>query len=185
VGGSHTIQVDIRVIAATNQDLEGAVRAGRFRQDLFFRLNVITLTLPPLRERKDDIPSLAQFFIDRYCRELKRLPMTILPEALAGLSQHSWPGNVRELENVIERAVALALEDEIGLSDLMLGGTQTRYAETESVLDLPFHDSLEAHKEALVRHALAKVQGRKGEAARLLNIHPTYMSRLCRQYSID
>ena len=185
VGGAQTIHVDIRIIAATNQDLEAAIQAGRFRQDLFFRLNVISLLLPPLRERREDIPALARFFTDRHCRELKRLPMTIAPEALRLLEQHSWPGNVRELENVIERAVALSTEEEIGPEDLMLGKFGERAPRSDNFLDLPFHESLDAHKEAVIRQALAKAQGRKGEAAKLLNIHPTYLSRLCRQFAID
>ncbi len=185
VGGAQPIQVDIRVIAATNHELEQDVQAGRFRQDLFFRLNVITLTLPPLRERRADIPTLVHFFVDRHCRALGRIPMTISKEAIKLLVGHPWPGNVRELENVIERAVALAPEDEIGPADLLLGRTTFRQPRPDDLLDLPFHDSIEGHKESLVRHALAKCQGRKGEAAKLLNIHPTYLSRLCRQYSID
>ncbi len=185
VGGSQAIQVDIRIVAATNHELEQDVQAGRFRQDLFFRLNVITLTLPPLRERRDDIPALALFFVDRHCRALGRVPMTISKEAIKLLVGHSWPGNVRELENVIERAVTLTPEDEIGPGDLSLGRTTFRQPRPDDLLDLPFHDSVEGHKESLVRHALAKCQGRKGEAAKLLNIHPTYLSRLCRQYSID
>ncbi len=185
VGSTQTIQVDIRIVAATNQDLEAAVQAGRFRQDLFFRLNVITLTLPPLRERREDIPALADFFVDRYCRELKRLPMTIAPEAVRLLQQHSWPGNVRELENVIERAVALTARDEILPEDLVLGRATGQAVPADKLLDLPFHDSIDAHKEALVRHALAKAEGRKGKAAELLKIHPTYLSRLCREFEID
>ena len=185
VGGTQTIHVDIRIIAATNQDLEAAVQGGRFRQDLFFRLNVISLLLPPLRERREDILPLAHFFIDRHCRELKRLPMSVSPEAVQLLQQYSWPGNVRELENVIERAVALSAEDEIAPEDLALGKTRVRATQTDNFLDLPFHESLDAHKEAVVRHALTKAQGRKGEAAKLLSIHPTYLSRLCRQFAID
>ncbi len=185
VGGTQSIRVDIRIVAATNQDLDAAVTTGRFRQDLFFRLNVIGLTLPPLRERREDIPALADFFIDRYCRGLKRLPMSIAPEAVKLLQQYSWPGNVRELENVIERAVALAEEDEIGPADLMLGRSGGQAAAAENLLYLPFHDSIEAHKEAVLRHALTETEGRKGEAAKLLKIHPTYLSRLCRQFNID
>ena len=181
VGGTRTIRVDIRIVAATNQDLEAAVQAGRFRQDLFFRLNVITLTLPPLRERPEDIPALARFFIDRYCREVKRPPMTLAPEAETRLQQYPWPGNVRELENVIERAVVLTAGQGIGPEDLVLGGASGKSAPAEGLLSLPFHTSLEAHKEALVRHALAKAEGRKGQAAELLKIHPTYLSRLCKQ----
>src|SRR2546425_4010465 len=106
---------DIRFIAATNKDLEAAVHAGSFRKDLFFRLNVVTITVPPLRERKEDIPVLANFFLARYCRDMKRPPMTIASSAMKLLTEHNWPGNVRELENVIERAVVLTAENEIEL----------------------------------------------------------------------
>jgi DNA-binding NtrC family response regulator len=110
LGGVHEIQVDVRIIAATNIDLRQLVREGRFREDLFYRLNVITIDLPPLRQRKEDIPLLVDFFLKKYSEENQRSSRHITPEALRSLLNYSWPGNVRELENVIERAVVLSSE---------------------------------------------------------------------------
>ena len=108
LGGVQEIQVDVRIIAATNIDLRQLVREGRFREDLFYRLNVITIELPPLRQRREDIPLLVQFFLKKYAEENDRPVRRITPEALRPLMSYSWPGNVRELENVIERAVVLS-----------------------------------------------------------------------------
>lgn len=181
VGGIHPIRVDIRAIAATNQDLSAAVRAGRFRNDLLYRLNVVTIRVPPLRERRDDIPALATFFLHRYCQELKRPPMTIEPAALETFQRYDWPGNVRELENVIERAVVLTPGDRIRAKDLMLGVSDSTLESSTSLLDLPFHESVEVHKRALLQHAIAKAGGRKSQAAIALKLQPTYLSRLCKQ----
>ncbi len=108
LGGVQEIQVDVRVIAATNSDLRQAVKDGKFREDLYYRLNVITIELPPLRNRKEDIPMLAQHFIGKYCEENEKPARTLAPEALRALMDYAWPGNVRELENAIERAVVLS-----------------------------------------------------------------------------
>ncbi len=108
LGGVNEIQVDVRIIAATNVDLRQQVKEGKFREDLFYRLNVITIDLPPLRQRKNDIPLLVEHFIEKFAEENERPPLRITPEALRPLMDYDWPGNVRELENVIERAVVLA-----------------------------------------------------------------------------
>ncbi len=124
LGGIQEIQVDVRIIAATNIDLRQMVRDGRFREDLFYRLNVITVELPPLRQRKEDIPLLVEFFLKKYAEENVRTTPRITPEALRPLMAYSWPGNVRELENVIERAVVLSSGPEISmdlLPDSMMG----------------------------------------------------------------
>ena len=113
VGGTQTIRVDVRVIAATNRDLEEAVARGRFREDLFYRLNVVNIETPPLRERRSDIPAIAEFFLDRYAKNNAKAVETIAPPALALLAEYNWPGNVRELENAIERAVVLSTGPEI------------------------------------------------------------------------
>src|SRR6266480_2918820 len=113
LGGVHEIQVDVRIIAATNVDLRQLVREGKFREDLFYRLNVITIDLPPLRQRKEDIPLLVDFFLRKYSEENQHPPHRMTPEALRPMLNYSWPGNVRELENVIERAVVLASSEEI------------------------------------------------------------------------
>src|ERR1700719_4766916 len=114
LGGVHELQVDVRIIAATNVDLKQQVRDGKFREDLFYRLNVITIDLPPLRQRKEDIPLLAGFFLNRYSQENERPTRRITPEGLRPLLSYSWPGNVRELENVIERAVVLSAGVDVG-----------------------------------------------------------------------
>src|SRR5436853_3427248 len=124
LGGVHEVQVDVRIIAATNVDLRQMVREGKFREDLFYRLNVITIDLPPLRQRKEDIPLLVEFFLKKYAEENGRPTPRVLPEALRPLMAYSWPGNVRELENVIERAVVLSSCPEITmylLPDSMMG----------------------------------------------------------------
>jgi len=118
VGGTRPIRVDVRFVAATNTDLERAMKEGRFRQDLYYRLNVVTLALPPLRERKEDVEPLARHFVEKYSTELKRSPKPISPAALAMLTRYDWPGNVRELENAIERAVVLSVGTEIGPKDM-------------------------------------------------------------------
>jgi len=113
LGGVHELQVDVRIIAATNVDLKLQVREGKFREDLFYRLNVITIDLPPLRQRKEDIPLLTGFFLNRYSVENERPTRRMTPEALRPLLTYSWPGNVRELENVIERAVVLSTQERV------------------------------------------------------------------------
>ena len=185
VGGVQPIQTDIRVIAATNQDLAIAVRDGRFRKDLYFRLNVITITVPPLRERREDIQPLAAFFVQSYCREMKRPPMMISRDALDLLCRYDWPGNVRELENVIERAVVLGAGPKIGPQDLSLGAKEVAGVVTEIPADLPFHKAVQAHKRALIEQAIAQTGGKKAQAAASLHLHPTYFSRLCKQLGIS
>ena len=108
VGGTALVQVDVRLVAATNKGLRAAVAARRFREDLYFRLSVFPITVPPLRDRRGDIPVLARFFVDRFCRDLKKRPLVLSPQALEQLQAYRWPGNVRELQNCIERAVILA-----------------------------------------------------------------------------
>ena len=183
VGGTHPIKVDIRVIAATNQDLAAAVRSGKFRKDLFYRLNVVTIPLPPLRERRQDILPLARCFIGRFCRDIGRPPMTLAPEAATLLERHDWPGNVRELENAIERAVVLSADEVIEPVDIALGVAAVEAPAAESLMDLPFHESIQAHKRALIQHAILKA-GSKSKAALALKLQPNYLSRLCRQLGI-
>ncbi len=183
VGGTQPIKVDLRIIAATNQDLPAAVRAGKFRKDLYYRLNVVTITLPPLRERREDVLPLARCFIERFCRDMGRAPMALTPAAAALLEGHDWPGNVRELANVIERAVVLCSDNRIEPGDIALGVAAVEAPPVESLLDLPFHASIEVHKRALIQHAIVKA-GSKSKAALALKLHPNYLSRLCRQLGI-
>ena len=125
VGGTALVTVDVRLVAATNKGLRAAVAARRFREDLFFRLSVFPITVPPLRERGGDIPVLARYFVDRFCRDLKKKPLTLSPAALEQLQTYRWPGNVRELQNCIERAVILADGDTILPRHLNLSFVET------------------------------------------------------------
>jgi two-component system NtrC family response regulator len=172
VGGTKTIEFDIRLVAATNKDLKKEVEDARFREDLYFRLNVVHITLPPLRERSEDIPLLATHFVNKYAREANREEVTISPEAMRFLCNHRWPGNVREFENAIERAVLLSRDDEITLTDLpkeLLG-----FADLEMPIDwrklsnLP--ETLDAIEKRLIQKALALSDNVQARAANLLNI---------------
>jgi len=184
VGGTQPIKVDVRVIAATNQDLKAAIAEGRFRKDLFFRLNVVGVTIPPLRERREDIPALAMFFVGRYAKEMKRPRLEIHPKAIEALRQYDWPGNVRELANVIERAVVLASNDAISVDDLTLEA-ETNGRATETLMLLPFHESVEHFKRMRLQEAIAKAGGSKTKAAQALQLQPNYLSRLCKQMGIS
>jgi len=176
VGGTRPIQVNIRLIAATNRDLEAAMKEGRFRPDLYFRLNVVSVTLPPLRERRADIPLLASYFVSKCSTKVGRRVSGISPEARSWLMRYDWPGNVRELENAIEHAVVLGSGEVILPEDL---------PETILEIVLPasggasaYHDKLQEMKKRLIQDALAQAGGNVTEAARLLVLHPNYLHRL-------
>src|SRR6187549_1678364 len=126
LGGTRTLRVDVRIIAATNRNLTQMVQEGRFREDLFYRLNVVSVETPPLRDRKDDIGELAEFFVKRFATELKKKVENVHPEAQKLLMRHNWPGNIRELENVIERAVLLADHGQVTVNDLQIGEQATQ-----------------------------------------------------------
>jgi DNA-binding NtrC family response regulator len=168
VGGSQTLKADVRVIAATNVDLEAAVAAGRFRRDLFYRLNVIHLTIPPLRERVEDVPLLALHFLDKFCLENNRPPMGFSPAAMAVLKSYSWPGNVRELQNVVERAVALCSGNMVALEDLP--DEVRRHSPADEKIILPVGASMEEIERLAILQTLKKTGGDKELAARLLGI---------------
>jgi DNA-binding NtrC family response regulator len=189
VGGARTVKVDIRVIAATNKDLKRAVKDGRFREDLFFRLNVVTLTLPPLRDRADDLPRLADFFLDRHARETKKAPMRLAPDTLAAIRRYPWPGNVRELDNAIARAVVLSEHDLITPDLLALSPWDSPAGSGDgapaSYLDLPYHDSMEEHSIAVIRRALERAEGNQTKAAERLKLQRTYLARLIKQKGIS
>ncbi len=168
VGGAQTLKVDVRVIAATNLDLEAAVASGRFRKDLFYRLNVIHLPIPPLRERIEDISLLALHFLDKFCLENNRPPMGFSQEALAALKNYSWPGNVRELQNVVERAVALCEGNMVQLSDLP--DEIRRHSPADDQIAIPVGSSMEEIERLAIVQTLKKTGGDKELAARLLGI---------------
>ena len=183
VGGNQTITVDVRVIAATNRDLEAAVGGGRFRGDLYYRLNVIPISLPPLKERKEDIPVLAQFFLRRSALETKKNFTGITEEAAGKLIAHEWPGNVRELGNVIERAVVLGQGPEITLDDLP---PRIACAEWERMSDgLSYRHAVDAARREVVMRALARTQGNRAAAARVLGLHKTHLLNLIKSLGIE
>ena len=189
VGGTRTIRVDVRVVAATNRDLEEAVRTGAFRQDLYYRLNVVSLEMPPLRGRREDIPLLASYFVSKYAAKFKRRVTGLSAEARACLTAYDWPGNVRELENAVERAVVLGSTDRVLPEDL-----------PETVLDAApdpsppdtavtppvtrYHDALREAKRQLILRALEQSAGSFTEAARHLGVHPNYLHRLIRNLNL-
>jgi transcriptional regulator with GAF, ATPase, and Fis domain len=176
VGGTRPIKVDVRVIAATNKDPNEAIREGRFRRDLFFRLNVVSLTMPPLRERRDDISLLATHFVKKYSRKCKGHDMGVSAEARACLAQYSWPGNVRELENAIERAVVLGSGDVIRPEDLPEDILETAPAEGAGFTR--YHEAIKQAKKKLILQAVEQSAGNVTEAARRLGVHPNYLHRL-------
>jgi len=175
------------VVAATNRDLPQAVKTGLFRNDLYFRLNVVSLTVPPLRERQEDIPALAESFLSRACREMKKPSMNISSSGMKKLCSYTWPGNVRELENAIERAVVLSSEltlepEDFVLQSVDLVGNDGSDGHTD---DLPFHESVDHHKRRILERALAKASGKRLRAAEFLGLQPTYLSRLLKQMGIS
>jgi Nif-specific regulatory protein len=182
VGGTRPIRVNLRLIAATNKDLEAAIKQGSFRQDLYYRLNVVTLNLPPLRERREDIPLLAGYFAAKYAQNCKRVVKGITLEARARLMNYDWPGNVRELENAIERAVVLGSTEFILPDDL-----PEALLEAELPAGVPnttYHEALTEAKKQLVLKAFDQASGNYTEAARLLGMHPNHLHRLIRNLNL-
>jgi len=185
VGGRNPVKVDIRVIAATNQDLERAIAEHKFREDLFYRLNVVVVALPPLRARKSDIPQLVNHFIHRYSREYSRKLAGINDDALAKLMAHSWHGNVRELENVVERAVVLARQDRICLADLppalqQLTGEGQDYRGAKTVA----RSEAQVHEKDFVLQTLNRSGWNVSRAAQALNITRRHLYRLMKKYGL-
>jgi DNA-binding NtrC family response regulator len=173
VGGTRIIKIDVRVIAATNRDLKKAVEEGSFREDLYYRLNVVPITLPPLRQRRDDIPLLVEHFIAKYNREFNRKVKGFSAGATAALYQYDWPGNVRELENVIERAVALAQSETISLRELPLDISILGRDMIEDIqkVGLSLRGARSHFEKQYILNILEKVQWNQTEAARVLGLH--------------
>jgi DNA-binding NtrC family response regulator len=169
LGGTRTLKVDVRLVAATNRDLRAALEEGTFREDLYYRLNVVPIDIPPLREHTEDIPDLVQLFIERFSRGSGKPVTAIRPEALQRLMEFHWPGNVRELENVIERACAMAKGSVLELEDIRLEPARPRPA-LESGALLPEGFTLEQWEDELIREALRRTAGNKSRAARMLGL---------------
>ena len=182
VGGTRPINVDIRLIAATNANLDDAVAAGRFRSDLYYRLNVVSLTIPPLRERREDIPVLATYFAARYSAKTRRRIVGIAPEAEALIMQYDWPGNVRELQNVIERAVVLGSTDLIVPDDLPEAVLESEQPGSAALAG--YHNAVKRVKKDVIIKAVEESGGNYEEAARLLGLNATYLHRLIRRMDL-
>jgi two-component system NtrC family response regulator len=190
VGGNRTIKVDVRVVAASNRDLKEEVEAGRFREDLFYRLNVVHLHIPPLRQRHEDTPLLAAHFLKKYAQENVRGKIRLTPEALKVLVQYAWPGNVRELENVMERAVILCHNHLITPEDLPGGLTPEAAGDAKLDIDrfVPMHtplpEALEAIEELMIRRALEKSGQVQVRAAELLGITKSLLQYKLKKYHL-
>jgi Nif-specific regulatory protein len=182
VGGTRTIKLDVRLVTATNRDLEEEVKKGRFREDLFYRLNVVSLRMPALRERREDIPLLASYFAAKFSQRSNRPVLGVSPHARTCLVNYDWPGNVRELENAIERAVVLGSADMILPEDLPEAVLEK--AESAGASMTAFHDSLREAKKQLILNAFEQAQGSYTEAAKLLGLHPNYLHRLIRNLNM-
>jgi two-component system response regulator PilR (NtrC family) len=189
LGGVETIKVDVRIIAATNADLDAAVQQGMFREDLFYRLNVITVTLPPLRKRTEDIPLLAQHFLAHYARENEKVIREISPQAMEAMLDYHWPGNVRELENVIERAVVLSTGESLGV-DLL--SPSVRHPESVGLPPpalpangIAFKDAVSEYERQIIIKALQASNGVQKRAAELLQVKPTTLHEMMKRLNIS
>jgi DNA-binding NtrC family response regulator len=183
VGGTQIIHVDVRIIAATNRNLEEAIKQRLFRQDLYYRLNVVPINLPPLRERKEDIPELAQLFMTRFSAEAKKVNTGITQEAMGKLIAYDWPGNVRELANVIERAVVLGPGPVIHVEDF-----NPRIVALESKIPsgrFSYHDAIDGYKREVILQALAQTEGNRAAAARLLGLERSYLLKLLKSLHVS
>ena len=180
LGSTRLMPLNARVIAATNKNLEHAIKAGEFRQDLFYRLNVVSVALPPLREHREDIPALALHFASKFAAKGKRGFKGISAEARSLLMQYSWPGNIRELENAMEHAIVLGLTDEILPEELPEPLLEEQLSETAAL----YHNTLNQTKKQLVITAMDNAKGNHIEAARLLGIHPKYLHRLIKNLNL-
>jgi two-component system response regulator PilR (NtrC family) len=188
LGGVDTIKVDVRIVAATNIDLRRAVEEGRFREDLYYRLNVIAIQLPPLRQRKEDIPALVTHFVDKYAKENGKEVGGVTPDAMQALLDYDWPGNVRELENVIERGVVLTTSEQIG-RELIPDHVRTAPSFHVPHLTVPpegisLRDVIANFERRLIESTLESTGGVQKEAARLLGLKPTTLNEMIKRHNI-
>ncbi|MBP7095290.1 MAG: sigma 54-interacting transcriptional regulator [Spirochaetia bacterium] len=181
VGSSDSITVDVRIVAATNRDIEAQVEKGEFRSDLYYRLNVLPIYIPPLRQRKEDIPVLADHFLKRFSRETKKSFSGFTDSAMDLMLSYPWPGNVRELENAVERACVIASENRIHDRDLLVGDRGTSQ---DAYKGKSLKDALVIFKKHFIRRALDEHEWNQTETAKVLDIQRTYLSRLIKELSI-
>jgi two-component system NtrC family response regulator len=185
VGGTERIEVDVRIIAATNKDLEQKIKEGTFREDLYYRLNVVSINIPPLRERKEDILPLIENFIDKYCKENNKEKLEVSKEAVDVLMKYPYPGNVRELENIIERAVVLTRGKVITLNDLPMNIKGFKEEKTLGSLDEgTLTDQVEALEKQLIFDALQQSDGNQTKAGKLLGLTERNLRYKLKKYNI-
>jgi Nif-specific regulatory protein len=188
VGGHEPIPVDTRIVAATNRNLADSVRAGKFREDLFYRLSVVTVDLPPLRDRREDILVLAEHFLRQFCKGAGRKTLAFSPDARRKLEQHNWPGNIRELRNLLERVAYLCPGERIEVTDLAIIARPGAAAENETVdeyADLTLNDATDQFQREHIRRAVARMGGRMTEAAKLLGLHRPNLYRKMKDLKLD
>jgi transcriptional regulator with PAS, ATPase and Fis domain len=188
LGGTETLKVDVRIVAATNADLRRLVDEGRFREDLYYRLNVITVALPALRQRKEDLPALVLHFVDKYAKENGKPATTVTPDALQALLDYDWPGNVRELENVIERGVVLSTGNKI-TRDLIPDHVRKTPSFSVPHVSVPpeginLRDVISNFEKRLIEATLESTGGVQKEAARLLGLKPTTLNEMIKRHNI-
>jgi DNA-binding NtrC family response regulator len=187
VGDTKTIKVDVKVIAATNQDLKKLIKEGLFREDLYYRLNVIPIYVPPLRERKDDIPFLVEHFLKKCSKKVKGKKVDeVSRQAMEILLAYDWPGNVRELENVIERAVILCKNERIEEEDLpeFLQEIRMYKSASEKKKHLPLKEALKCSEKEIIENVLRECRGNRKKAAQLLGINRTTLYNKMREYGL-
>ncbi|MCA8966564.1 MAG: sigma-54-dependent Fis family transcriptional regulator, partial [Planctomycetes bacterium] len=190
VGDTKTVGVDVRIVLATNKDLEQAVASGEFREDLYYRINVVAIEMPPLRERRTDIANLAEHFLRRFAREHGKPAMHFTDRALQALVDSPWPGNVRQLENFVERAVVLGESPEVDLRDLpkaVVAAAATAAATDDGLGDgpiLPLKEALAGPERRIIERALAHCDGNREKAARVLGINRSTLFHKLRKYGI-
>ncbi len=183
VGGSQTIPINVRVVAATNANLSEAVRTKKFREDLYYRLGVVTLDLPPLRDRPEDVILLAEYFLSQFSVQAGRKRLKIAADARRRLQAHSWPGNIRELRNLMERVAFLAPGEKVEVSDLafILSPDRSSIGQEEDPSDGTLADATKHFQQRFIRGAVKRVQGNMSEAARMLGLHRSNLYRKMRQ----
>jgi DNA-binding NtrC family response regulator len=184
VGGTKTVEVDIRLIAACNSDLEKEVESGRFRRDLFYRLNVVPLVLPPLRQRHEDIPLLAAHFAAKTAEKHGRTSLELDPALIEALTEYDWPGNVRELENVIERLVVLGTGSRLGCEFLPVKMQHTLPLDVTATDETTLEGAMVALKHRMIANALKTEGGNKVAAAKRLGISRSYLHRLISELGV-
>ena len=185
VGGAAGIPVDTRIVAATNRNLAEAVRAGKFREDLYYRLTVVTLELPPLRERHDDVLVLAEHFLEQFCRQARRKPLKIGADAQKRLQQHDWPGNVRELRNLLERIAYLCPHDKIGAADLAFILRPAKQNDEARFAGQALADATDAFQREHIRQAIDRAGGHMGDAAKALGLHRPNLYRKMKMLGLE